>query len=186
MDDKDLDGLEIEDILKNIKKKKINSKKKGNRTELELTKMLTNHFGKQFSRSVGSGNRWGQVANLPSHAKTTLTGDICPPEGFLWVIECKGGYEDKIDLNGTLEGCAQLDEFIQQSDDDADRSGRKPILIWKRSRKPWLALVRETDLSPQDFPNRMHYGDRVIVLLEKLLEAYKDDYWFDHSSGKSS
>lgn len=176
----DMDGLEIEDIVPkmNPKKKKLNSKRKGNRVELSLTKLLTKHFGKSFTRSVGSGNRWGQVNHLPSHAKATLTGDICPPEDFLWVIECKGGYEDKIDLNGILDGCSQLDEFIKQSDDDADRSGRKPILVWKRSHKPWLALVRESDIDCSKFKNRIHYGERVIVSLQSLLDHYDDSYWF--------
>lgn len=177
-----MDGLDVEDITPNMepKKKKLNSKKKGNRVELALTKLLTAHFNKPFTRSVGSGNRWGQVSNMPSHAKTTLTGDICPPEGFLWVIECKGGYEDKIDLNGALGGCAQLDEFIKQSDDDAQRSGRKPLLIWKRSHKPWLALVRDTDVNASLFINRIHYRDRVVVLLDELLSKYtEDNYWFE-------
>ncbi len=179
--DIDDDGLDVRDILGDLDKtkKRRNSKRKGNRVELELAKLLTAHFGRSFSRSVGSGNRWGQVANLPAHAKTTLTGDICPPEGFLWVIECKGGYEDKIDLNGALGGCAMLDEFIKQSNDDASRSGRKPLLVWKRSRKPWLALVRITDVKVEDFPIRLHYKDRVVVPLLDLLVKYDESCWFE-------
>ena len=175
-----LDGLDVEDILENLKKKgkKLNSKKKGNRVELQLAKLLSAHFGKPFTRAIGSGANSTRQIYMPSHARTTLTGDICPPEGFLWVIECKGGYEDKIDLNGILGGCAQLDAFIQQSEDDAGRSGRKPILIWKRSRKPWLALVRECDVDASKFPRRMHYGNRVVVPLEELLAAYDTAYWF--------
>ena len=87
--------LEVEDILEHhVKKKKVNGKQKGNRTELHLCKMLTKHFEEEFSRALGSGARTSQVAHLPEHAKKTLTGDICVPEGFKWVIECKGGYED--------------------------------------------------------------------------------------------
>jgi Holliday junction resolvase len=182
MEIEDMDGLYVEDITPNMqpKKKKINSKRKGNKIELELTKILTAHFGKTFTRSVGSGNRWGQVSFMPSHAKATLTGDICAPEGFLWVIECKGGYEDKIDMNNILEGCTQLDKFIEQSDNDVVNSGgRKPLLVWKRSHKPWLAMVRGTDISPELFVNRIHYSDRVIVRLDDLLGVYGNDFWFE-------
>ncbi len=86
MDERDdeYDGLEIEDLLENNKekKKKVNGKQKGNRTELHLCKLLTKHFGDEFSRALGSGARTSQVAHLPEHAKKTLTGDICVPEGF--------------------------------------------------------------------------------------------------------
>ena len=144
MDEANTDNFQVVDILKNAdKQKRLNSKVKGNRVERNLCKLLTAHFGRNFSRSVGSGNRWGQVTCMPEHARQTLSGDICPPENFKWVIECKGGYEDKIDLNSALDGgCACLDEFVRQSAKDADFSHRKPIIIWKRSRKPWLAMLR--------------------------------------------
>jgi hypothetical protein len=174
------DEQDVEDILGDFakKKKKINSKKKGNRVELELTKILTSRFNKPFSRSVGSGNRWGQVSNMPTHAKTTLTGDICPPEGFKWVIECKGGYEDKIDLNGVFkDGCTTLDGFIEQSERDCEQSGRQPIIIWKRAFKPWLAMVKKTDLADMHFEFTMHYKNWIIVPLEELLRE-DDHYWF--------
>lgn len=177
------EDLEIENVSKNLeKKKRVNSKKKGNRVELELTKILSAHFGKDFSRSVGSGNRWGQVSNLPAHAKTTLTGDICPPEGFLWVIECKGGYEDQIDLNSALDdGCAKLDDFIDQSTHDNQQSGRKPIIVWKRSRKPWLAMLKKSDLGNHiaNFPYHLQYRDWVMVPLDKLLKETPTSYWFE-------
>ena len=59
--------------------------------------MLTDFFGCSFTRSIGSGNRWGQVV-LSEQAKQVFSGDICVPEGFKWVIECKGGYEDDMHL----------------------------------------------------------------------------------------
>ena len=59
---------------KKRKKRKADGKKKGNRDELQLVKVFNQRFGGGFSRSVGSGNRWGQVAHLPKHAQ----------EVFLW------------------------------------------------------------------------------------------------------
>lgn len=172
--------LEVEDVLGDFgnKKKKINSKKKGNRVELELTKLLTAKFGKQFSRSIGSGNRGWQVANLPSHAKETLTGDICAPEDFKWVIECKGGYEDKIDLNGIFNGNACLDAFIKQSEHDAAESnGKRSLIIWKRSRKPFLAMAKIwCGLPDACFIN---YRGWYIMELQWLLDNKPLDFWFE-------
>lgn len=175
-----MDDLEIDD-LKNMetKKKRVNGKRKGNRVELELCKKLTKHFSREFSRSVGSGNRWSQVSNMPAHAKSTLTGDICVPEGFLWVVECKGGYDDDVDFSSVLDGgCARLDEFIEQSTQDAEQSGRKPIICWKRSRKPWIAAVRKDDC-PVDFEYSVCYRDWVIGSLDYLLSNTKENTWFE-------
>lgn len=161
-----------------IKKKK-NSKAKGNRVELELAKILTAHFAKPFERSVGSGNRWSQVNQLSKAAKEVFLGDLCPPEGFKWVIECKGGYENKIDFNN-LGPIAQIDSFIQQSTDDAKRSEKLPIIFWKQSRKPWLTLVLEEN-SPSALPffYRIHYRNWIVLPMKELLQITDISYWFE-------
>ena len=177
-----MDDLEIDDLLEDrVNKKKINGKKKGNRVELELSKMLTKRFGREFSRSVGSGNRWSQVKSMPEHAKTALLGDLCPPSGFLWIIECKGGYDDDADFSSVLyEGAARINEFIKQSEKDAVQSGRKPLICWKRSRKPWIAILKKKDVDCSLFKYYISYQDWVVIALEKLLLAYQDDeYWFE-------
>lgn len=190
MDDAD---LQIENILDNHpkKKKRVDGKSKGDRTELNLCKMLTKHFGEEFSRALGSGSRWSQVGQLPEHAKKTLSGDICVPEGFRWVIECKGGYEDDINLTNVCDGkIARLDEFIEQVERDANYCGRLPIILWKRNRKPWLAIVRQQDLPIRfthvhDLHGRMpdvnfvYYKDWFIVNFDKLLEISYEGYWFE-------
>ena len=87
------DFVTDEDLLNKKKKKKVNGKKKGNRTELELTKILNKRFGTGFSRSVGSGNRWSQTNHMPKHAQEIFSGDLIAPLGFKFVLESKGGYE---------------------------------------------------------------------------------------------
>ena len=84
------------------KKKKVDGKKKGNRTELDLVKILNKRFGTGFSRSVGSGNRWSQVNHLPKHARDVFSGDLVVPEGFLFTIESKGGLK-AIEKSGTSQ-----------------------------------------------------------------------------------
>lgn len=192
MDDQDLD-LEIENLLENnVKKKKINGKAKGNRVELNLCKFLTKHFGEEFSRAPGSGARTSQVALLPEHAKKTLTGDICVPEGFKWVVECKGGYEDDMHLENILngdEGMSRLDEFIQQVSKDAKYCGRKPIILWKRNRKPWIAMIKSGEILLEIMlPTSGHgmtwesfivYQGWSILNFEQLLNHTKKEFWYE-------
>lgn len=157
----------IDDVLAPRRKKKVDGKRKGNRGELELTKILTERFGTSFSRSVGSGNRLSQV-NLPQHAKDVYSGDIVVPKNFAWTVEVKNGYSD-VDLGAIFgDGCRELDAFLQQAADDAGRCGRKPLLCWKRDRKPWLAFVRSCDLIG-DFDYRLVYREWSGVDLKKLL-----------------
>lgn len=197
MDDQD---LQIENLLENnVKKKKVDGKAKGNRVELNLCKFLTKHFGEEFSRAPGSGARTSQVAYLPEHAKKTLTGDICVPEGFRWVIECKGGYEDDMHLENILngdEGLTRLDEFIEQVTKDAHYCGRKPIILWKRNRKSWIAMIKIEDshFKKLDESYQIHYKQDgsfhmtdnfslykgwLILNFEQLLNCTEKEFWYE-------
>lgn len=185
MDEKDLQIENILDDKKSKDKKKVDGKDKGDRTERNLCKLFTDHFGTDFTKAPGSGAigtvRFGR---LPEHAMKTLTGDLCVPEGFKWVIECKGGYEDKVDLNNVMDkdGIAQMDEWIEQTTRDSTTSGRKSLICWKRNRKPWIAIIKLDNLAPltvADFPYRVHYREWVMLSLEKLLEKTEKEFWFN-------
>lgn len=174
-----LEDFVTDESLFNKSKKRINGKRKGNRIELELSKILNKRFGTGFSRSVGSGNRWSQVNNLPKHAKEVFSGDLVVPNGFKFVLESKGGYEG-IDLNSVLtKGSSELDGFLTQVSKDAKRCGRKPMLCWKKKRKPWFCVVLTKDL-PQEFKYRLIYGKWSIVALEEMLKL--EDSFFIESS----
>jgi hypothetical protein len=185
------EDMQIEDILdNNIPKKKINGCRKGKSVERHLCKLLNEFFGQDanFSRSVGSGNRWSQV-NLSKQAKQVYSGDICVPEDFKWVIESKGGYEDDMEIANAVDGSLpQLNKFIEQVSRDAEYTGRKPILCWKRNRKPWLACIRFEDFPSTgiEFPCRLHYNYNddpwVMVSLDKLLKETDRAYWFETKS----
>jgi Holliday junction resolvase len=189
MNDKD---LQIDDLVaaKN-KEKKVDGKAKGTRTENNLCKLLTKHFGTEFTKAPGSGAFATIRESLPDHAKKTLTGDLCVPEKFKWVIESKGGYENDIDLANAIdgEGIPRLDEFIEQTSRDADFCGRKSLICWKRNRKPWLAMLRLEDFHHRDnvatgnmeenFEYRMYYRNWIMVSLDKLLEIAEKEFWFD-------
>lgn len=163
------DDFDLEDLSKK-RKPKINGKKKGNRTELDLSKILTKRFGQGFTRSVGSGNRWSQVQNLSEDATQVFSGDLVCPKGFKFVIESKGGY-DNIDMTSLfIKGNSELDGFLEQATKDGKRCGRKPMLCWKKTRKPWLAFLLSVDLKDYDFDFKMKYGLWTCVALEHLLK----------------
>jgi len=164
--------LQIDDIIANkvdVKKKKVDGKKKGNRVELELTKILTARFNKPFSRTVSSGARWFQ-AELSQNAREIFSGDLVVPEGFKFVIECKGGYDD-IDMSSVfVKGNSELDKFLNQVTDDSVRCGRKPMLCWKKNRKPWLVFLLTEDMPDKIFEYILNYRQWSVVSLDKLLE----------------
>lgn len=176
----DSDDQFIDDILSNKQSKKINSKRKGNRNELDLAKIFTKRFKKGFSRSVGSGNRWSQTAFLPKHAQKVFSSDLVVPLNFKFSLESKGGY-DGIDLNSVfLRGNSDLDKFLTQAYKDAKKCEKKPLLAWKRSRKPWLVFVLSKDLEEVsfDFKYKLIYNKWTALALEEFLKL-EDSYFFD-------
>lgn len=179
MIDYDFEDFQIEPSQPKRKKKKADGSKKGKRGERHLCKILSERFNNQsFSRTIGSGNRWGQIKNMPQHAKETFTADIVCPEGFLFCIECKEGYEDIIKLDNVFEQTySQLEEWFTDAIRDAKTCDRKPIICWKRSRKPYVAFVLNKDLKG-NFPKRLIIDKWVCVSLNKLLEL-PDDFFFE-------
>jgi hypothetical protein len=174
----DTSDFEVEDILgRKERKKHLNSGDKGKRVERGLAKILNDRFGGGFSRSIGSGNRGEQVSNLPRHAKETFSGDLVCPANFAFVFESKGGYDD-VDLNSVFEGGnATLDAFLKQASEESVETGRKPILVWKKNRKPWLAWLRTVDLPHTDWEYRLVYREWSAVPLSVLLQS-DDEYFY--------
>jgi hypothetical protein len=168
MDDSD-EPYEVDDILKNFseRKKRKDSKDKGGRGERLLIAELDKRFpGMAFSRTVGSGNRWSQ-ARLTETAKQVFTGDIVTPENFLFVLECKYGYND-ISLDRAVQraiegksGNAQLNKFLKQAEKDGNSVNKKPLLCWKQNYKPWLAFLKTE-----------HLTDRLANLVDKAYHNW--------------
>ena len=182
----DFNDLNFEDVIGDAekrKKKKKDSSGKGKRGERNLGKVLKKRFGFEFTRTSGSGNRWGQVVFLPKHAQDTYSGDLVCPENFKFVIECKDGYGD-IDLHTCFErGLKKIDEWMEQSIDEHLRCGRLPIIAWKKNYKPWLAMVRSEDLKNREFKYLLKYKDWCIMALCKLLDL-EDDFFFENENGE--
>jgi hypothetical protein len=161
--------------------KKINSKRKGNRAELELAKILTQRFGLPFARvGVSSGARPKQV-NLDGSAKQAFTSDLIVPDGFRFSIECKSVNKD-VDL---LDQSALLDKFLVQAADDAASIGKIPLLCWKRHRKGWIAVLPERFVFGKTIVFTNYYSvyrEWVVCYLDALLENDQPEFWFDSIS----
>jgi hypothetical protein len=179
-----MEDAEVEDIFKK-KPKKIKSGIKGKRVELEVVKSLNERFSKvlaanpdggKFSRSVGSGNRWGQNVHLSKNAVNTYSGDIVCPEGFAFVLESKGGYNEIDLVSAFAGGNSELDSFLKQVSEDSVRCGRKPMLLWKKDRKPRLAFLKAEDL-PSEFAYSMRYREWKAVSFEDLSRL-PDEFFF--------
>lgn len=181
----DNENLEVENIFEK-KSKKIKSGTKGKRVELELVKQLNFRFSKildanpnwgKFSRSVGSGNRWGQNVHLSRTAKNVYSGDIVCPDNFNFVLESKGGYND-IDICSAFEGGhSQIDEFLKQVSEDSIRCNRKPLLLWKKDRKPRLSFLLSKDLPNKNFTYYLKYKEWTAINFNDLIE-FEDKFFF--------
>lgn len=185
MDREDFDDFEFDDLVaRPNKKKRKKSKDKGGRGELNVCKLLNERFKSildsdpslgSFTRSVGSGNRWSQ-AKLSRQAKKFYSGDIfC--EKFRFTIESKCGYE--LDFAKILSGHKIVDDFLKQVESDSNRSGRDPLLIWKKDYTNPLAFIKPMDdLNLDLFKYYMIYNNWIIVDLKILLNNLPDEFFF--------
>jgi len=182
-----MSDLDTDNLFEEPPKKKIKSGLKGKAAERDLVKILNERFAKfiaehpkggSFSRSVGSGNRFGQKVILSESASQIYAGDLTCPEHFNFVIESKKGYND-IDLCIAFTGkCGGLDEFLKQVSEDAKRVGRRALLIWKKDRKPALAFLKTKPGEIISYKHaRMVYLDWDVVAIDDLLPL-PDDFWF--------
>jgi len=102
-------------------KKKINSRAKGARTELELAKKLQELFGWKARRTVQFCGKAGDA-------------DVLIPEIPQVLVESKA--VEKLNVQQAMDRAAE----------DAAASGKIPVLCHKRKRKEWLVTLRLQDL----------------------------------------
>lgn len=127
-----------------------------------------------FWRSSMSGGR-ATVAHKRGIRLTAQAGDICAihPLGqpFLdnYLCECKH-YRD-LQLRGLLTGGGKLIEFWREACTQADRYGRKPMLIAKQNNLPVLVCVRSVD---------KHWTPAKVSLLLIVPHCKMVIFWFEN------
>ena len=131
------------DITPLKKKKKVNSRAKGNRFENKIAKMLNERFKtKEFCRSPGSG-AFATTHTLPDYLK--IYGDLITPERFKYVIEIKKGYNEER-VSELLNPKSQIFNMIAQAHRDSKKSSRKFLLIIGQDRRDPMAITNQLGL----------------------------------------
>ena len=165
------DDYDLSKLIKK-KKKRVNSRRKGNSFELQTCKLLNKTVDtKEFIRTPGSG-AFASTHTLPEHLN--IYGDIITPKTFKYTIECKKGY-NKEDIYSLLYYRSDFWKFIEQSEKDAQGSGLEPLLIFKQDRKAALAVARKESFGYLE-PS-VDLKEYRMYLLEDLLKLDRF-YWF--------
>jgi len=92
---------------------------KGAAAERELSKLLAEHLGTEISRNLEQTRSGG-------HDLIGIPG---------WALEIKR--QEKLSINA----------WWQQALEQSERSGLKPALAYRQSRKPWCFVVRLADIA---------------------------------------
>ena len=95
------------------------SRDKGKRFELQVAHWLQDHGFEKAMRSAQHSGKAGDAA------------DVLGLPGIH--IECKAVEQ------------ARLHDWLEQALRDSDGTGNKPVIIWKRNRMPWLAIMLADD-----------------------------------------
>lgn len=133
------DDFDLSKLLKTKKKRK-NSKVKGNTFERKVCDILNERFNTtEFCRTPGSG-AFATTHSLPEHLK--IYGDVVTPKNFKFVIECKKGY-NKENLCSLFNPNSILIGMIAQSARDSEKSKRKSFIVLSQDRKDPIVIVNQ-------------------------------------------
>lgn len=144
------------------KKKKINSRTKGNTFERKICGLLNEALNTtEFSRSPGSG-AFATTHSLPKHL--SLQGDILTPQDFPYMIECKKGY-NKVGVNDLLDPSGVIISFFKKAEEQAGIVGKVPMLVFQQDRKDILCLV-----DSEHFPKKKGYYEEEELSPKSYIE----------------
>ena len=167
----------LDDILQRgefSKKKRINSRQKGNAFERKMVHRLNERFEtKEFARTPGSGAFATTHQNLPEHLK--IHGDLISPQDFKFVIECKSGYT--VEFDDPFKKNSELQDFINQAKRDADLAEKDWMVIYKKTRRTTIVIVGKS------YPvhRRMEInGEYFVYPLEDFLRL-ENSHFFQES-----
>lgn len=187
---------EVETTIKTQKtkrKKGIQSKKKGNRGELELTHILNERFeGHTFARSVQSGAYIGQsnayrANSMTEEQKLVFAGDIRVPINFKFTIEHKAYAEASFwDL---FNESSDLHSWMKQAEHDAESVGKQPMLIVKYNNKKRIAYLKKNYVDSLERSNLETYtifshNGWYCFWLEDLLKETDSFFFEEENNGR--
>lgn len=108
----------------------INSKRKGDTNERVAAKWLTEWTGVPFTRVPSSGGlRWKNSANV--------CGDlVCEDDNFEFPFAVETKHLKSIPMPETLRSNSIIFTILEQAKRDADRAGKKPMMILRQNGMP--------------------------------------------------
>lgn len=154
-------------------------KTKGSGYERDVAKFLTELYGENFVRTIGSGAFIGGINRsrtnyLTEEQTRSHKGDVTPPASFKYVnIECKF-YQD-FPFNRLFTGNAsQLDTWIEQVLEVEDE-GDVNIIFMKFNRKGQYVCYEKKSGIPVE--QALHYKDDWYVIeFNKFFEEYSEHF----------
>jgi len=163
-------------LLRPKKKKKINSRTKGNRFENKIAKMLNERFKtEEFCRSPGSG-AFATTHKLPEYMK--IYGDLITPINFKFTLEMKKGY-NKESLCEIFNPKSDLRKMIVQAIRDSVKSSKDFILVIGQDRKDPVVITRMIILERIKEFVVLRLGEEIFYLYQlKDVLALPDSYFF--------
>ncbi len=164
------DEADLKSLINLKKKKRINSRTKGNTFERKIAASLNAHYKtEEFMRTPGSG-AFATTHKLPEHLK--IAGDLITPREFPWLIECKKGY--KFTISDLYNVKSDFWEIINKLIKEADKNNKYPLLIFQQDRQTTLCMFLETKkinaiLEPHWW-KVIRYGNFLLMPFEDFLE----------------
>ena len=149
------------------RKKRVNSRNKGNAFERKIAKMLNERFEtKEFCRTPGSGAFGTTHKHLPTHIK--VHGDLITPQSFRFIIECKNGYN--ILLDDVFNKRSDFWKFIKQAEREGNQVGKEWLLIYQKTRRKPIVV---TNIEIFELERASLSDGYFIYPLDKFLEMPK-------------
>lgn len=180
------DEYDLSKLVKN-KKKRLNSKNKGNTFQRKVAQMFNEHFGTdQFAPTPGSG-AFATTHSLPKHLQ--IYGDLITPQNFCFVLECKKGYNNE-NIGSTFSKKSLITEALQQADRDAKKCAKIPMVVFQQDRKDILCIIPYKKFHAPFLNNLSYYislkNEYLIIKLKELLNLYPQEaifwimthYWY--------
>jgi hypothetical protein len=178
------------DKITENKKKRFNSKNKGNGFENQVAKKLSTSLAPlKFIRTPGSGARVGGK-NFQAYgelfgqdALNIFVGDVVPVNQkeakvlFNFSIECKS-YAKSDSFEVMVAGNANVFKWMQESIIDASKINKIPLLIFKWNRSSIFVAGLSKDMSIPPKMTISQNGVSIdIFLLDDLLP--NKDFWYN-------
>lgn len=150
------------------KKKRINSKKKGDANERSLAKVLTRWCGYEFVRIPQSGGlRWRESQNI--------CGDLICTDFLEFPFNIETKHLKSLSYSLNLRNNSRIFTIWKQALADHQRNGKVPVMMlrangWKRGE--WLFVISQEFMEPLEIEPLCQGQDLIGYSLKETLKTY--------------